>query len=404
MFKLFTMILSVVTLAAIEHVESFQVITTRKSNKHRSGISCPTPIGLTYHDFSTPSASLYAKSQTMPDILPDQDIAESGVDRIRVKNIEREWTWGDDYTATGEFSVDTFIPEGEIKGCVFFMHGFSQYPVAYQKTLKLTADNANIAIIACETGLTSGIVLKDIASKPFSFITEPSWPQFALQRALSEDTKQCIDMVLKNDEAFKEYGITKDLPLGVCGHSMGGGLCFYVAKTFPEVNHLFAMAPAEGVEPFEPLCAIEDKNTDVTDNSMLLAGNWDLIAPSDKIKQMSVDSNKEKSMSSILVNIQRGVHTGFEDKLVIFGIPIVNGLGLIAIFFNILGFGEFLFLKLLSLVRTNTGQLEGTRALMDYFFGQMANGEEITVEGAKEKVADSIKEKWEDKFDIKYGE
>merc|ERR1712038_537433 len=298
--------------------------------------------------------------------------------------------------------VDTFIPEGEIKGCVFFMHGFSQYPVAYRKTLKLTADNANVAIIACETGLTSGIVLKDIASKPFSFITEPSWPQFALQRALSEDTKQCIEMVLKNDEVFKEYGITKDLPLGVCGHSMGGGLCFYVAESFPQVKHLFAMAPAIGVEPFKPLSTIEEES--VVDNSMLLAGNWDFIAPSDKIKEISVESNKEKSMSSILVNIQRGVHTGFEDKLVIFGIPIVNGLGVLAIFFNILGFGEFLFLKLLSKLRSSTGQLEGTRALMEYFFGQTANDGEITVEGAKDKVADSIKEKWEDKFDIKYGE
>ena len=114
----------------------------------------------------------------MPDIEPDQE----GVKRIPVRNIEREWTY-EDYTADGEFSVDLFLPDGDVKGVVFFMHGFSQYPIAYRSTLKKMSDYANVAVVAVETGLTSGIVLSEIASKPLSFITEPTWPQFVLQRA-----------------------------------------------------------------------------------------------------------------------------------------------------------------------------------------------------------------------------
>lgn len=402
--SLLSLVLS--SLATVQHVDSFQITKTKMPNNSihflphsRRGSPAHPSIS------SSPLLLLNAKSRSMPDISDDDN--ESGVNRIRVKNIEREWTWGNDkdddghYIAQGEFSADVFIPEGKIKGCVFFMHGFSQYPIAYRKTLKQTADNANVAIIACETGLTSSIVLKDVASKPLSFITDRTWPQFALQRALSEDTKQCIHMVLDNDQTFREYGIHKKLPLGVCGHSMGGGLCFTVAESFPEINHLFAMAPAIGVDPFQPSDAIEHR---AVDNSMLLAGNWDLIAPASKISNLSVQSCEKKANSSILVNVHRGIHTGFEDKLVIFGMPIVNGLGPFAILFNILGFGEFLLLKLLSVFRTSTGQLDGTRALMEYFFEQMANGGKITIEGAEKKVSDSVKEKWEDKFDIKNGE
>jgi hypothetical protein len=369
------------TLTAIQNVESFQAMQT----------TMPT----------TRSLALLAKSRVMAEIPED----EEGAKRILVKNIAREWTYtdektGEEYIAEGEFSVDAFIPDGKVKGCAFFMHGFSQYPIAYRETLTQAADKANIAIIACETGLTSSIVLKDVASKPLSFITDRTWPQFALQRALSEDTKQCVNMVLANDPAFKEYGITKNLPLAVCGHSMGGGLCFTVAKHFTEIQHVFAMAPAAGVDAFDPKSAIRERTAK---NSMLLAGDWDLLAKADKVAAMSAEANKKSSDSSILVDVGRGLHTGFQDRLVLFSIPILKGLGILSIVFNVLGFVEIAILRVLAFFRTSTGQLDGTRALMDYFFEQMATKKQVTIEGAMASVADAVPDKWEDKFDIKYG-
>lgn len=113
----------------------------------------------------TEAFSGFPKSKSMPDIV-EKD-GDGKVIRIPVKNIERDWTW-EDYTASGEFSCDLFVPEnGQVKGCAFFMHGFSQYPVAYRKTLKQACEASNVAIVAVETGLLSSIVQEE--SKKVSF-------------------------------------------------------------------------------------------------------------------------------------------------------------------------------------------------------------------------------------------
>jgi hypothetical protein len=57
-----------------------------------------------------------------------------------VRNFERDWTFsednGDIYEAKGKMKAKIFLPEeGKVKGCVFFMHGFSQFTLAYRDTL-----------------------------------------------------------------------------------------------------------------------------------------------------------------------------------------------------------------------------------------------------------------------------
>jgi hypothetical protein len=394
-----------VAISTLQNVESFQarpmVPPTRSAVSNRALVP-------PHHRSITSSVAPLNAASIIKDLLT-KDNKSGGVKSIQIKNIERDWTWkeegAEDYVAEGDFKIDAFIPEGKVKGCVFFMHGFSQYPVAYKETLEAVAESANVAVLACRTGLTSGIVLSDVKSKPLSFITDRTWPQFALQRALSQDTVQCIKMVLENDPTFKEYGITKNLPLGLAGHSMGGGLCFTVAEQCPQVKHLFAMAPAEGVDAFKPLPAIESKDFNVK-NSMLLAGTWDLIAKADKIAAMSKASNEKRSDSSILVDIKRGIHTGFEDELVIFQLNILKVVGIVGYFLAIVGVIES-YLKKIDFFRTKTGQLDGSRGLMKYFFDQMANGGKVTIDGTEKAVDESIKglfeEKLADKFDIKYG-
>lgn len=199
-------------------------------------------IGPTEAFFSTPTPKTsFAKSKSMPDIVQKDE--DGKVIRIPVKNIERDWTW-EDYTATDEFSCDLFVPEnGQVKGCAFFMHGFSQYPVAYRKTLKQACEASNVAIVAVETGLLSSIVQEE--SKKVSFFKRKEAMQFFVQRAVSEDTKQCIRMILGGSDVFAEYGVTKKAvgnKIAVMGHSMVSFILFslrYLSKvlTYLTLHH-----------------------------------------------------------------------------------------------------------------------------------------------------------------------
>jgi len=362
--------------------------------------------------FSFPSLKTKTKSESRS--LPDLEAVDEDGNpvRIPVKGIKRDWTWGDDYKAKGEFDVDLFVPEdGIVKGCAFFMHGFSQYPIAYRGTLKEAANKANVAIIAVETGITSKIVLEDTKNKPDGAGRE--WSQFALQRALSEDTKQCIRMVLEGDGVFEEYGVTSRAvknKMAVMGHSMGGGLSYYVAAEFgKDIDYVFTMAPAASdVEEFNCINAVEKS---IARNSMALAGGWDLVAPAGKVKEISVASNKQNACSSILVDVKQGLHTGFQDKVVLFNLPLSSGLGFAALLVNILGFADVIIFQIvrallfiLSLNKKRTGQLAGTRILMDYFLGSMAECKEVTLDGAERYLDDQLKDKFENNFVFSYPE
>jgi pimeloyl-ACP methyl ester carboxylesterase len=202
-------------------------------------------------------------------------------------------------------------------------------------------------------------------------------------------------MVQNLQEPFAEYIPNKKVPLGLIGHSMGGGLCFYVASMFPSINYVFCMAPAPGEKAFAPHDAI-DKHA--PRNSMLLAGKWDLIAKREIVKELSALCNSKKSRSSIYVDIDRGLHTGFEDELVIFNIDSA-ALG------SVLGIFESLIVKAFFFFRTRTGQLEITRTLLSYFCSRMVKGERMTIEQAMDilETDPDMSEKWTDKAAVTYG-
>ena len=316
------------------------------------------------------------------------------------RKIERDWTYtdenGETYEAGGKLEVKVFLPDdGNVKGCVFFMHGFSQYTKAYQDTLEKVANKANVAVISSETGIVSGVVLGELLSDPLAMIKDRTRAQFVLQRALSEDTKQCINMVMKGDDVFKELNIGKNVPLGVSGHSMGGGLSFPVAADCPKVNYVFTMAPVAGVPQFNPIEQGVDMRT--VNNSMLVAGTWDLIAKADKIEDIYNKSNEKKKNSSTYVEIDRGLHTGFEDELVITKISLDSILGK---FLDLSCLSEKLLFSLIGFVRTNTGQLKGSEELMGFFFEKMVKGQKVTAQAADQYLEENIKEKWDKKFTI----
>jgi hypothetical protein len=317
------------------------------------------------------------KSKKLKDMVFD-----GGDIRLKVIKIARE--------DGSDFKVNIILPseDKKAKGVAFFMHGFSQYPKAYCKTLKKIADESQIVIIAVETGVISSAVLKEV-------LQFQNNPQFILQKAVATDTMQCIEMVQDHQEPFAEYIPNKKVPLGLIGHSMGGGLCFYVASKFPSINYVFCMAPAPGEPAFAPDAAIEEH---APRNSMLLAGKWDLIAKGKIVAEISALCNSKKSRSSIYVDIDRGLHTGFEDDLVIFNIDLA-ALG------SVFGIFEHILVQALFFFRTRTGQIEITRTLLSFFCSQMVKGERVTIEQAIDilETDPDMKEKWVDKSAVTYG-
>lgn len=303
----------------------------------------------------------------------------------------------------GDFGTEVLLPvlrdDESVRGVVFFMHGFSQYPKAYRKSLEVIADEAKVAVIGVETGTLSSEVVKDIVKGKGK-----DSAQYVLQKSVSEDTEQCIKMVKENDEIFTSLGVPDggDLPMGLVGHSMGGGLCFYVAEKF-NIDHVFVMAPVAGEEEFKPESAIKIR---APKQSMFLAGNWDIIAKPRLIKKMS-DQCKSKNVNdsdsaSLYVEINRGIHTGFEDKLVLFNIDLIKATSLV---FKILGVAELavsLAGAIFSFFRTKTGQIEITRSLLSYFMVTMVDGGGISNEGASEALQNDpdMKDSFVDKVKI----
>jgi len=318
------------------------------------------------------------------------------------KMIDRDWTYVNDngsiYHGKGEMKVNIFLPkDGIIKGCVFFMHGFSQFTLAYEKTLTNVSEVANVAIVSVDTGITSWIVLGELISKPLQIVTDVNRAQFVLQRALSEDTKQCIRMVCNGHGIFKDLNIHQNIPIGISGHSMGAGLTLSVAAEFKYVDYVFVMAPVSGVKQFDPVNGIAKRTVD---NSMILVGSWDFIAKVSNVEKIVALSNKEKEKSSILVIIHRGVHTGFEDRLVITSIPLER---IITFLIGMVSTLEKVFLTAtLKLLGSNTAQLEGSELLMGYVFNEMVKDKKISTKNGKKYLEDNLKTRWDKEFNITY--
>lgn len=161
------------------------------------------------------------------------------------------------------------------------------------------------------------------------------------------------------------------------------------------------MAPAFGVEDFDPIVKGVEERTPA--NSMLLAGTWDLVAPANKINSISAVANDEKKNSSIVVDIERGLHTGFEDKLVLFNFKLSSASNLLALF-GVIDAALLLIINFFSFIRTNTGQNEGSGILMEYVLKSMVSNKSIDPEEAQAYLNDNLEDRFEQKFSFKYGQ
>ena len=300
----------------------------------------------------------------------------------------------------GRFKAEIILPEDRnkpVKGVVFFMHGFSQYPKAYRKTLVNVANDTEVGIVAVQTGFLSPQVIWDVIKG----LGKQSPPYF-LQKALLEDTTQCIKMVKDSNKIFADVGIPNGRPTGLIGHSMGGGLAFNLSAQ-SDIQYVFAMAPVAGVEQFKPTTAINKK---APNHSMLLAGSWDLIAGTSKVDKLSKLCNQKKKNSSVYVTINRGLHTGFEDTIVLFNLKLSNLVELVITLFKEINISNFFFItlseKIIRFLRVETGQIEITNTLMSYFLKNMVKNENISIEEANKALKDdpNIEERWFQKVDI----
>lgn len=109
--------------------------------------------------------------------------------------------------------------------------------------------------------------------------------------------------------------------------------------------------------------------------------------------------------------MKQGLHTGFQDRVVLFSIPLSEGSRIASLIVNILGFADVIifqllqtFLSILSFNKKRTGQLAGTRILMDYFLGSMAECKEVTLDGAEKYLDDHLKDSFENNFVFSYPE
>ena len=227
----------------------------------------------------------------------------------------------------GRYIVDLALPaqKASPKGIVCFLHGFSQYPLAYWDTLHELATDLGVLIGAPETGIFSLRVLRRWLSGEFG--RSPDALQESLQRTLAEDALQMLDLMRQRAPPFDDLELSEDLPRAMMGHSMGGGLCFYVGR-HARIPALAAMAPFPQLQG--DLDPSKNIASDPPSEAVLLAGGWDFIArgsptekPGEAIKQLA----RMCGSNALYSEIPRGLHTGFEDELVIGDWPLIDGAG-----------------------------------------------------------------------------
>lgn len=322
----------------------------------------------------------------------DKDIDKAGKTPIVFKRAKIERTW-EGARDGSEMKLDVIVPPtGKPKGVVCFMHGFSQYPMAYRNTLKDISERAGIAIVAVETGLTSSQVLSDTISRVGN-------PQYVLQRAVAKDTLQCMQMIKNGEAPFNEFPQSARSKLGVFGHSMGGGLTPYVASKVKRVEYMAGMAPFFKVEPeFTPEDALMEGNVPL--HSMFLSGSWDLIARPSRIREVSAFVNSEKTESSIYADIDKGVHTGFQDTIVLFNARLTV-YSWKFFFLQFIGAFEVLLVYLIQKCLSDQGQRDLMRSFWVYFFTCMVNGTNPSPATAMSFLENdkSLKSKWIERID-----
>lgn len=107
--------------------------------------------------------------------------------------------------------------------------------------------------------------------------------QYALQSALAEDSKELIDNIRSDDKVIVDVitnglpdGVKcspKSLPIALLGHSMGGGLLFWLAAT-ADVRTFCSLAPFPKLQgQYDPAAVINDpERRNWRENILLIAG------------------------------------------------------------------------------------------------------------------------------------
>ena len=137
--------------------------------------------------------------------------------------------------------------------------------------------------------------------------------QEALQRTLAEDTLQMAEMMEVGDPPFDRLGLRPSLPRVAMGHSMGGGLCPYVARK-AGISAVMTMAPFPELEKdLDPALNLRESPPR---EALFVAGGWDLVArdsggglepPGEAIRELAAMTD-----NAVFSLIPHGTHTGFE--------------------------------------------------------------------------------------------
>jgi hypothetical protein len=129
---------------------------------------------------------------------------------------------------------------------------------------------------------------------------------------------------------------------------------------------------------------------------MLAAGSWDFIAKPPKVQNLTTIANSVYPKSSVYVEIARGLHTGFEDDLVLFNVPITS-LTWTFWYFQIFGLIDlFLLNVIIEPLLTSKVQINLTRALLEYTFQSMLEEKALDADDllASLKSCDDVNPEW----------
>ncbi|GMH37809.1 hypothetical protein BSKO_05682 [Bryopsis sp. KO-2023] len=153
-------------------------------------------------------------------------------------------------------------------GTVVFLSGFAQTPEAYTSLLERCAAAGVVALV------------------PMTSTTATS--KSRLQSNLLDDGAFWMEHVINNSSSeLQPYLPQGDAPVGILGHSMGGGMTYSLAALFPQAKSIVTMAPTPALtEGFEPAEVIASEKFQASKRRVLvLAGGLDPYAKARDIKR-----------------------------------------------------------------------------------------------------------------------
>lgn len=197
-----------------------------------------------------------------------------------------------------ECRVFSAVDSSDRIGTVIFLSGFAQTPEAYRGLLDRCA-SAGVVVVAPLTS-TLGISRSHLQN---NLVDEAEfWMNQVLNRSGSE-----LDAYLPRPGA----------PVGILGHSVGGGLTYSLAERFPQAKAIAALSPTPGlIDEFEPdeVIAREDFQTPRR-TALVLSGGLDPYANDGTIRREIVAPLQAAlGPSAVDFEFHRfGVHTMYQD-------------------------------------------------------------------------------------------